>query len=157
MHEHNIQPGTAARPSLALGPDEVVELSRNQRLVITRANAGLAPVGAESPGEDCLRLIDASGVISLKIRLSPDGPVIEIGGGSVALKMEGDLAIGARRLLLHGSEGVEISSGADVSIAAAENIASRAKRQDLTATLGDVRVYANDDVKIDGERIRMNC
>lgn len=137
--------------------DEVVELSRHQRLLITRAGSAVSPASVETAGEDCLRLIDARGVISLKIRLSPDGPVIEVGGGSVALKLEGDLAIGARRLLLHGEEGVEISSKADVSIVAGENIASRAKRQDVTATLGDVRVYANDDVKIDGERIRMNC
>jgi hypothetical protein len=157
MHRHGIPAGGGESPPLALGGDEVVELSRNQRLVITRASAELAPAVVGTPGEDCLRLIDARGVISLKIRLSPDGPVIEVGGGSVALKLEGDLAIGARRLLLHGSEGVEISSDADVSITAGENIASRAKRQDLTATLGDVRVYANDDVKIDGERIRMNC
>jgi len=75
----------------------------------------------------------------------------------MALKVDGDLAIAARRLLLHGSEGVAISSDADAQIVAAQTLMTQGRRQDVTATHGDVRVYANDDVKIDGERIRMNC
>jgi hypothetical protein len=34
---------------------------------------------------------------------------------------------------------------------------STARAHKVTAERGDVDVYANDDVKLDGERIRMNC
>lgn len=37
------------------------------------------------------------------------------------------------------------------------DIATRAREQVIEARLGDVRVKANDDVKLNGERIRLNC
>lgn len=151
------QTNDAVVPSFAAsGDDQVIELARNQTLVITRARMQPAPP-AEEPGDDCLRLLNAQGATSLTIRLTSGGPVVEISGGSMALKVDGDLAIAARRLLLHGSEGVAISTDADAQIVAGQNLMTQGRRQEVTATHGDVRVYANDDVKIDGERIRMNC
>ena len=40
---------------------------------------------------------------------------------------------------------------------AKENALVQAKRQEIVATRGNLRAHANDDVLIDGERIRMNC
>lgn len=136
-------------------PPQVIHLARNQKLLISRTQASTSPVLADS--EDCVRLVDADGVISLIIRITAGGTMIELGGGPVALNVKGDLAISARKLLLHGQEEVVVSSGADVRIDAQENCVLQAKRQQITAAVGDVEVYANDDVKIDGERIRMNC
>ena len=148
--------GACAGQFLTTKAEQAIELSQGQTLFITRAQLQNVP-SLEQPGEDCLRLIDAQGTTSLIIRLTSAGPVIEISGGSMALKVDGDLAIAARRLFLHGSEGVAISSDADARIVAGQNLVTQGRRQEVTATHGDVRVYANDDVKIDGERIRMNC
>jgi hypothetical protein len=151
------QPNGAVVPRFeASVDDQIIELARNQTLVITRARTDSAPL-AEQPGDDCLRLLNSQGATSLTIRLTPGGPVVEISGGSMALKVDGDLAISAGRLLLHGRESVAISSDADARIVAGQNLMTQGRRQEVTATHGDVRVYANDDVKIDGERIRMNC
>jgi len=147
---------SSAVQSLIARADQAIELSQGQTLFITRVQPQNAP-SLEQPGEDCLRLIDAQGTTSLIIRLTSAGPVVEISGGSMALKVDGDLAIAARRLHLHGSEGVAISSDADARIVAGQNLVTQGRRQEVTATHGDVRVFANDDVKIDGERIRMNC
>ena len=148
--------GCHAGEFLSASADQAIELSRGQTLFITRARAQNVPP-LEQPGEDCLRLIDEQGTTSLTIRLTSSGPVVEITGGSMALKVDGDLAIAARRLLLHGREGVAISSDADARIVAGQNLMTQGRRQEVTATHGDVLVHANDDVKIDGERIRMNC
>jgi len=150
------QTNGAVPPFAASSGDQIIELARNQTLVITRAQPQPVPA-VEEPGDDCLRLLNAQGATSLTIRLTPGGPVVEISGGSMALKVDGDLAIAARRVLLHGSEGVSISSDADARIVAAQTLVTQGRRQEITATHGDARVYANDDVKIDGERIRMNC
>jgi hypothetical protein len=148
--------GTVDPPVAGSADDQVIELARNQTLVITRARTQPAPP-SEQPGDDCLRLLNSQGATTLTIRLTAAGPVVEISGGSMALKVDGDLAIAARRLLLHGSEAVSISSDADTRIVAGQNLVTQGRRQEITATHGDARVYANDDVKIDGERIRMNC
>jgi hypothetical protein len=44
-----------------------------------------------------------------------------------------------------------------VSIDTPGDIHSEACSQKITAHLGNVDIKANDDVTLDGERIRMNC
>lgn len=134
---------------------QVIELVGSQKLVIQRARP--LPSAPVSDSEDLVRLLNAEGATALTIRLGADGAVIELGGGPVALNVEGDLAISSRRLMLHGREEVSISSEADVRVVARENALIEAKRQELIATRGNLKAYANDDVLIDGERIRMNC
>jgi len=145
-------------PALVSGGEslpQVIELTGNQKLVIQRTRP--LPSAPVSESEDCVRLLDAEGATSLTIRLGAAGTVIELGGGPVALNVEGDLAISSRRLMLHGREEVVITSEADVRIEAQENALIQAKRQEIIATRGNLKAYANDDVLIDGERIRMNC
>ena len=145
-------------PALVSGGEslpQVIELTGNQKLVIQRTRP--LPSAPVSESEDCVQLLDAEGATSLTIRLGAGGTVIELGGGPVALNVEGDLAISSRRLLLHGREEVVITSDADVRIEAQENALIQAKRQEIIATRGTLKAYANDDVLIDGERIRMNC
>ena len=63
----------------------------------------------------------------------------------------------ADRVAIHGREGVAITTDGDVAIVAAGDLETRARTQTIAAELGDVRVVANDDVRLTGERIRMNC
>jgi hypothetical protein len=145
-------------PAMVDGGDalpQVIELAGNQKLVIQRTRP--LPSAPVTDSEDLVRLLDAEGATSLTIRLGAEGAVIELGGGPVALSVEGDLAISSRRLMLHGREEVAISSEADIRVVAQENALVQAKRQDLVATRGNLKAHANDDVLIDGERIRMNC
>ena len=134
---------------------QVIELTGNQKLVIQRANP--SPPVPTHRSEDLVRLLDAEGATALTIRLGAEGAVIELGGGPVALNVEGDLAISSKRLMLHGREEVSISSGADIRVVAQEDALIEAKRQEIVATRGNLKAHANDDVMIDGERIRMNC
>ncbi len=134
---------------------QVIELTGNQKLVIQRTRP--LPSAPSSEPEELVHLLDAEGATSLTIRLGAEGTIIELGGGPVALNVEGDLAISSRNLLLHGREGVAITSDADVHLVAGENALIQAKRQELIATRGNLKASANDDVLIDGERIRMNC
>lgn len=141
-------------------PPRIIELARNQKLVIERSRPRSSTPEERvdhAQDEDRVRLLDADGTTNLTIRVGAGGTVIELGGGPVALNVEGDLAISSRRLLLHGREEVAITSEENVTVEARENASLRAKRQEIVSTRGNLKASANDDVIINGERIRMNC
>lgn len=148
----------SAVPAQVMGGEtlpQVIELTGSQKLVVQRSRR--RPPALASDPEDLVRLLNAEGATALTIRVGPEGAVIELGGGPVALNVEGELAISSRRLLLHGREEVSISSEADIRVEARETALLQAKRQEIIATRGNLKAYANDDILIDGERIRMNC
>lgn len=166
--------GTAGGPpvprAITIAGDQRLSLCGGQSLLVQRAPARtsdphtpLAPdasLGAHSTPFETLTLMDAAGVARLTIRVTPEATTIELGGGpqaSVKLSMEGDLAIDARRVSLHAREHMAITSGQDIVTHAEDSITQSARRQSLTATLGDLALSANDDVRVEGERIRMNC
>src|SRR5437870_4990199 len=94
-------PGLTERKD-AGGETQVIQLSGNQTLVIDR-HGPRESLDALKPGEECLRLLGSDGATRLTIRLTASGPVVELTGASLVLKVDGDLALAARRLLLHGS------------------------------------------------------
>lgn len=96
-----------------------------------------------------LRLVGPGGGQRIEIAITPQGPVLRLHGG-LRLELAGDLNVDAKRVVLHGREGMALTSGADASIVAAGDLSARAE-------LGDLSLRANDDVRIDGERVRTNC
>ena len=61
------------------------------------------------------------------------------------------------RVAIHGRRDVSISSGGDATVEAAGDLETFARAQHHTANLGNVNIRANDDVRLNGERVRMNC
>jgi hypothetical protein len=100
-------------------------------------------------GGHVLRLVGPGGAQRLEIAVTADGPVLRLHSG-LKLELAGALTIDAQTVALHGREGLALTSGADARITAAGDLVARAE-------LGDVSVRANDDVRLDGERVRMNC
>ena len=96
-----------------------------------------------------LRLMGPAGEQNLEIALTSQGPVLRLQGG-LRMDLVGDLTVDARRVSLHGREGLVLTSGTDATLVAAGDLDARAE-------LGDLSLRANDDVRLDGERIRMNC
>jgi len=96
-----------------------------------------------------LRLVGPGGGQRVEIAITPQGPVLRLLGG-LRLELDGDLTVDAQRVALHGRKGLSLSSGADASITVVGDLSARAE-------LGNIALHANDDVCIDGERVRMNC
>lgn len=132
--------------TVALERPQTVELVASQKLVIERHD-----------GCNVLTIVGSGGSAPLSIRITERGAELEIGGNDLALRTRGELSIEARKVSLHGREGVAVTTGGDVAICAEGEMRSRARAHEITADRGDVDVRANDDVKLDGERIRMNC
>jgi hypothetical protein len=125
---------------------ENVELAGSQRLEIER--------GAD---QDTIRLVGPEGGLRLTIIVTPAGPVLHVDGAGVMIQTTGVLGIAAERVAIHGREGVSLTSGTDVQVQATGRMDMQARSVGIKAEVGDVEVRANDDVRIDGERIRMNC
>jgi hypothetical protein len=119
------------------------------------ALAGPVPLGSyalhieRTQDGHLLRLVGPDGGKSLEIALTDQGPVLRL-NSNLRMDLSGDLAVEARHVSLHGREGLTLTSGSDAVLAVAGDLSLRAE-------LGDIQVRANDDVRLDGERIRMNC
>ena len=132
--------------SVPTRPTRTFELIGQQALVVESAEGG-----------DLLKIVAPDGRVRLAIAITPDGPVLELGGMGVMIRSSGPLAIDAERIALHGRNGLQISTGGDAAIRAEGDLTSVARIQNISASLGNVNVKANDDVRLNGERVMMNC
>lgn len=137
--------GLASLPGPSAGEAYQLEFVGGQRLLVER--------GAS---EDLLTLVAPSGDIVFSIRMTPSGPVLRFESG-LRIEASGALEFAGKSLALLGEEGVSIRSGGDASIEVAGDLSTTARAQNIRARLGDVSVKANDDVRLAGERVRLNC
>ena len=125
---------------------QTLELVANQKLVVQR--------NAES---SLLRIIGRDGKLSLAIHVTEDGPVVRLESSAIEIEAEGQLSLNAERVAIHGRKSLSLTSDGNVSIDTPADVHSDARSHKITARLGNVDIKANDDVTMDGERIRMNC
>lgn len=109
------------------------------------------------PGRDVLRVEGGDGRLRVSVAVTDAGVSIELDGAELMLRSSGTISLEAERLALRGREGLSLESGGDLDIRAEGVLASDARTQRIEARTGDVSVRANDDVRLDGERIKMNC
>lgn len=121
------------------------------------ALAGRHTLDLRTEGEaDVVTLVSPEGRPILAIEVGPDGPVLRL-EGDVTLRLGGALRVDAEELELHGRRGVSLTSGGEMKIASEGDLSSEGLRQRITSTRGDVQVEANDDLRLDGERVMVNC
>jgi hypothetical protein len=104
-----------------------------------------------------IHLRSAGGRVALTIEVTADGPVLRFDGPGLTIQTTGPLAIESESIALHGRRGVSVSSGGDAAICVAGDLEISARAQRIRADLGNVEVHANDDVRVVGERVLLNC
>lgn len=109
---------------------------------------GYALEVVEGARADLLQLAAPDGRLCLTIRLDPAGPQVEVHGAT--------LAVSAQKSLRLACESLEIEVETDISMRAGGTIQTEGFSQVVRARRGDVHVVANDDVRIDGERVHLN-
>jgi len=102
-----------------------------------------------------LRVEAADGSAAMRIRITPQGPVLEV-DGDLAVRAAGALDLEGERVSIRARDHLALSAGGDADIAIKGDLLARARITELRAELGDVKIQANDDVRLDGERIMMN-
>jgi uncharacterized protein (DUF2345 family) len=89
-----------------------------------------------------------SGACLLKVTLTDTGPILAFAAATLEVSAR-DLRLRAERIdMVAGS--MAITSEEGLSVTAGGDLALEAKR-------GGVRIAANDDVDVEGERVRLNC
>jgi hypothetical protein len=146
MHNSEIEILNRAKLADGVSRIYVLELMRDQQLLIQR-----------NPASDLIQLVACNGQANLSVHVTKEGSVLRLEGAGLTIETSGALSINAARVAIHGRDGVVISSGANAEIKAASELTTHAQTQNINAELGNINIRANDDVKLDGERIRMNC
>jgi hypothetical protein len=131
---------------LATEETQELELRGEQRLRLERG-----------PDRDLIQLCDARGRLTLSIQVKDSGPVLRFEGEGLRIQAAGELTLEAEELHLHGRTGLNLTTGGDLALVADGDLASEARIQEIRAKLGNVNIAANDDVRIDGERVMVNC
>jgi hypothetical protein len=103
-----------------------------------------------------LSLVAADGSQPIEIEITPAGPILRLRSG-LAVSVAGPISVSAQALTIQATEQLTLTSGGALDIEAAGDLTTTAEAQTISARLGDVRVQANDDVVLRGERVKMNC
>ncbi len=103
-----------------------------------------------------LRLRAPDGRMCLAITLTPAGPIVQVQAAALAVITEGDLRLDAGRLDVRTREGMSLHSDGDVVLSTSTKLTTTAFEQRILSTHGDIRMQANDDIRIDGEIIHLN-
>jgi hypothetical protein len=123
-----------------------IELVAEQKLHVT---------SHENENELCLT--DNTGKRVLSIKITESGPILNLDTQSLTIRIQGELTLEAEHLKLHGHRALSLSSGGDLKIQALGDVSNSGRAQRIEAQRGNVDLKANDDVTLDGLRIRLNC
>lgn len=123
-----------------------VDLSGGNLLVLSR-----------SEERSNIEILDSEGRPTLSVLMTSEGPILKIGGAGLRLDVSGELSFSADKVKIEGREGVEISSGGDMRSTAVGRSYQTARSHEVVSDLGDIRLKANDDVRLNGERVMVNC
>ncbi len=110
---------------------------------------GLLQVLPAQAGAAVLLLTAADGSPRVQITLQGDELVLDCLGGRTRLRSQGALALEAEQLSLSATQDLRLHSGGALTLEAAT--------VQVQALRGDVCLTANDDVRLEGERVRMNA
>ncbi len=89
---------------------------------------------SDAEARDEVTIRGAEGEVLLEVVVTPEGPVLRFRAAQVQLDCQGAIQVRCERF--------EVESAGDIKLAAQR---------------GNVDLHANDDVNLNGERVRLNC
>lgn len=110
-----------------------------------------------APQSNQLFVSDPSGVISLQITMTDQGPLLQMKSAILDIEAEQKLSLSAEEVEVHAKKQLNIQSDGEMTETISGERSSTAEAYAHTARLGDFQVKANDDIKLNGERVKLNC
>ena len=89
---------------------------------------------------DLIEIHGAGGVVELRIKLTPDGPILQMESVRLSLKSSENVDVACRNFEVRASESIDIHADGGMQLSGQ----------------ADVRVNANGDVIVTGEKIFLN-
>ena len=91
--------------------------------------------------DETIEIRGSGGQVELRIKMTEDGPVLQVDAVRVAIKAEDAIALECRRFAVTAAESVDISSEGELGLRAREELNVRSEQS---------------DVRVKGERIFLN-
>jgi hypothetical protein len=111
-----------------------------------------------------LRIADQHGAIELEVELRDTGPVVRVRAAALQVETSGPLLLGCERFELRAREGIRLASdgdfianaGGDLDLRASGLAHCEGKAVRIRARNGEAQIEAQDDVRLEGERVLLN-
>ncbi len=107
--------------------------------------------------EEKVEILSTQGQVVITIEMTEKGPQIQLEGAKLAVRASEELSLKSKHLHIEAEESLTLRSQGNLIQEVGKDLISQAEAQYLKASLGDVQIRANDDVRLDGERIKLNC
>ena len=143
------RPGAYSEP---MSDDEKPEVLPSALTLASGFSLAVRPGAVES-----LELKAPDGRVCVRIHLREGGPDVEIEAANLSVAAKGALQLTAKDVSIAASGDFNLHAGGAMTLAAEGAVVLRGHDHHLEATHGDIHLDANDDVRVDGERIRLNA
>lgn len=112
-----------------------------------------------------LQLVDKNNVIHLLITFTENGLELSINASTLKINVSDQLDLSGKNVNIHALQNLSIVSHGSMTTEVSGNTISRvqgdnenvARTQKITSTHGNIEMKANDNVKVEGERVLLNC
>ncbi|HNN94723.1 MAG TPA: hypothetical protein PKI03_20745 [Pseudomonadota bacterium] len=143
------------------GPDASKEKAISSQFAYGSGRTVLLEAGQE----ERLIVSNPEGALELTIRFTPEGPVLSFTAKAIGLENSGIIKMSSESLHIQTRKHLTMDIGGSLQQTVGQQISTHAqgpllmesRRTEIKTALGDISLEANDDVRIQGERIRMNC
>lgn len=118
----------------------------------------------ENIKQDTLHIEAPDGKVCISVKLTPEGPMLELSGIELKVETSGKLQFtcgemdvrSEKHITFHSGGDINYKSQGDIAVQAEGSIETEGFSQSFRARRGDIEAIANDDVFLNGERIRLN-
>lgn len=112
-----------------------------------------------------IRILDKNKQVQLTITLKDHGLIIDINAAQLNINAEEELNLTGKKINIKATDQLNIKSAGNlvqqIDKDALTEVGGTNKMlaavQKITATSGEVVLKANDDIKLNGERVKLNC
>ena len=107
--------------------------------------------------EDHLVVTSNEGRVELSVRFTESGPVLDFEAAGIQLKSRGEVAVQCSTFRVEATEKIQVSTNGEMVQEINGHAHVEARTIDMRARRGNVNLKANDDIRLLGERIKLNC
>jgi len=111
--------------------------------------SGRAVEARAGDGGDRITVRAATGEVELEVVFTERGPLLRFRAADLELAATGAVRVDCDRFHVRAAQGIVQETGGELTLA------GRSAR--IEAERGDVEIQANDEVRLNGERVKLNC
>lgn len=105
---------------------------------------------------DRLVVRSPTGQVELSVTFTEEGPVLSFSSAAINLVSPGAVNLDCGSLRVRARDGIALETSGDIVQNAKGALRGEADDVSLRSRVGDLKLAANDDVIVEGERIRLN-